>query len=222
MLSNHLILCRPLLLFIWLMPGLGCGMWDLVPCPEIEPGPLALRAQSLSYCTAREVPESLFQITVSSETRRPHCMDPCSWFRGENQEAGFKKKKKKNLRKGWPCYKVWAVSPKPNYLPQPAWAPTHLGIYLKPLSPSYLLPFPWPHSDLSSGGPAIWSSDSCGPGERIKWVSDPESCCINLAGHFISDPRSLHLWNKATPSGSVSGWLNGIMCVHLAPLRSGR
>ena len=35
---------------------LGCGMWDLVPRPEIEPRPPALGAQSLSHWTTREVP----------------------------------------------------------------------------------------------------------------------------------------------------------------------
>ena len=34
---------------------LGCGMWDLVPWPGIEPGPPALGARSLSHWTTREV-----------------------------------------------------------------------------------------------------------------------------------------------------------------------
>ena len=29
--------------------GLGCGMWDLVPCPGIKPEPPALGARSLSH-----------------------------------------------------------------------------------------------------------------------------------------------------------------------------
>ena len=38
------------------MRTLSCGMWDLVPWPEIEPGPPALGAWSLSHWTTREVP----------------------------------------------------------------------------------------------------------------------------------------------------------------------
>ena len=42
--------------FIYLAaPSLSCCMWDLVPWPRIEPGPLALRAWSLSLWTTREV-----------------------------------------------------------------------------------------------------------------------------------------------------------------------
>ena len=53
------------MLFNWLCqvlalaPGildLGCGMFDLVPWPGIEPGPPALWAQSLSHWTTREIP----------------------------------------------------------------------------------------------------------------------------------------------------------------------
>ena len=49
--------------FIWLhsvlvvaLGILGCGRWDLVPGPGIEPGPSALGARSLSHGTTREVP----------------------------------------------------------------------------------------------------------------------------------------------------------------------
>ena len=38
------------------MPGLGCGMWDIVPWPGIEPWPPALRAWSLSHQATREAP----------------------------------------------------------------------------------------------------------------------------------------------------------------------
>ena len=37
------------------VPGLSCGMWDIVPLPGIEPTPPALGWQSLSYSTTREV-----------------------------------------------------------------------------------------------------------------------------------------------------------------------
>ena len=44
-----------LLIFVCLIvPGLSCGMWNLVPQPGIEPGPSALGAQSLSHWTTRE------------------------------------------------------------------------------------------------------------------------------------------------------------------------
>ena len=33
----------------------SCGMWDLVPRPGTEPGPPALRIQSLSHWAIREV-----------------------------------------------------------------------------------------------------------------------------------------------------------------------
>ena len=47
------------------MPGLSCGMWDLVPQPRIEPRPPALRAQSLSHGTG-EVPPLSFYISRST------------------------------------------------------------------------------------------------------------------------------------------------------------
>ena len=46
-------------IFIYLaVPGLSCGMRDLVPWPGIKPGPPALGAQSLSHWATREVPRS--------------------------------------------------------------------------------------------------------------------------------------------------------------------
>ena len=41
------------------VPGLSCGMWDLVPWPGIEPRPPALGVWSLSHWTTREVPDPL-------------------------------------------------------------------------------------------------------------------------------------------------------------------
>ena len=35
--------------------GLSCCMWDLAPCPGIEPRPPALGVQSLSHWTTREI-----------------------------------------------------------------------------------------------------------------------------------------------------------------------
>ena len=42
-------------------------MWDLVPQPGIEPGPLALGVQSLSQRTTREVPNLLYLLRHKSE-----------------------------------------------------------------------------------------------------------------------------------------------------------
>ena len=42
--------------FIYLAAlDLSCGIWDLVPQPEIEPRPPALGAQSLGHWTTRDV-----------------------------------------------------------------------------------------------------------------------------------------------------------------------
>ena len=37
------------------VPGLSCGMQDLIPRPGIEPGPPALGAWSLGHWSSREV-----------------------------------------------------------------------------------------------------------------------------------------------------------------------
>ena len=42
------------------MPGLSCGMQDLVPWLGIKPGTPGLEVQSLSHWTTREVPEESF------------------------------------------------------------------------------------------------------------------------------------------------------------------
>ena len=47
------------------MPGLSCGMWDLVPWPGIEPGSPVLETWSLSHWTTREVPKLLFKVQKS-------------------------------------------------------------------------------------------------------------------------------------------------------------
>ena len=91
---SHPLSCRLLFfsfikkkyLFIWLHQvlvvacrifDLCCGMqdhswdmWDLVPWPEIQPGPPTLGAQNLSHWTIREVPVgscSIFSSTHSAE-----------------------------------------------------------------------------------------------------------------------------------------------------------
>ena len=59
------------------MPGLSCGCgifssntWDLVPWPEIEPGPLALGGQNLSRRSTRGVSSAvLFFKRVNSEVK---------------------------------------------------------------------------------------------------------------------------------------------------------
>ena len=53
--------------FIYLaVLGLSCGMWVLVPGPGIEPRLPALRVQSLSHWTIREVSEPLFNLYSAS------------------------------------------------------------------------------------------------------------------------------------------------------------
>ena len=47
------------------MQTLNCSVWDLVPWPEIEPGPPALGAQSLSPWTTREVPNLICFLDAS-------------------------------------------------------------------------------------------------------------------------------------------------------------
>ena len=50
-----------LFLLIYLtVPGLNCGMWDLVPWPGIEPGPPILTVQRLSHWTNSEVSSAFF------------------------------------------------------------------------------------------------------------------------------------------------------------------
>ena len=48
-------------------------MWALVPQPEIEPGPLALGAQSLSSWTTREVPTLLSWSRLPFHTAEVSC-----------------------------------------------------------------------------------------------------------------------------------------------------
>ena len=48
------------------MQTLSCGVWDLVPWSEMEPGPPALGAWSLNYWTTREVPHALFLLFFKS------------------------------------------------------------------------------------------------------------------------------------------------------------
>ena len=49
------------LIFLYLPgSGLSCCMWNLVPRPEIEPGPPALGVQSPGHWTSREVPQLFF------------------------------------------------------------------------------------------------------------------------------------------------------------------
>ena len=43
----------------------SCSMWDLVPWPLMEPGPLALVLWSLSHWTTREVPGLTFRSDIS-------------------------------------------------------------------------------------------------------------------------------------------------------------
>ena len=60
---------QPFFFLLFLLPL--CGMWDLVPGPEIEHGPPALGEQGLSNWTTREVP-SLWQDTPEQQQHRLH------------------------------------------------------------------------------------------------------------------------------------------------------
>ena len=63
-------------IFIYLAAlGLSGSVWALVSWPEIEPGPPALGAQSLSHWTTKEVPMALslsYQITHSTWYKKHH------------------------------------------------------------------------------------------------------------------------------------------------------
>ena len=63
-------------------------MWDLAPWPGIEPGPHALRAQSLSHWTTGEVPwlPSFYDMSANSWTTFLFLLS--SAWKGE-EEAGI-------------------------------------------------------------------------------------------------------------------------------------
>ena len=60
------------------MQTLSCGLWDLVPWPEIEPGPSVLRFCSLSPWTTTDVPHFLF-IYYFGDYSFVHCF-VCKYF----------------------------------------------------------------------------------------------------------------------------------------------
>ena len=54
-------------------PGLSYSIWDLVPCSEMEPGPLALEARSLSHWITRKSPTfSLIEVRKVSKKQYLH------------------------------------------------------------------------------------------------------------------------------------------------------
>ena len=56
------------ILFIYLaMPGLSCGMWNLVPWPGIKPCPASLGAWTLNHRITREVPQLLFKLGKNTD-----------------------------------------------------------------------------------------------------------------------------------------------------------
>ena len=57
----------------WAVRGLCCGMWDLVPCPKIEPRSPALGARSLTHWTTREVPPHAFLTHTTSLCQKQRC-----------------------------------------------------------------------------------------------------------------------------------------------------
>ena len=56
-----------------------CSMWDLVPWPEMEPGPPALGVWSLSHWTTRKVPCDCFM---------NNRLEGCKKIREEGEEMG--------------------------------------------------------------------------------------------------------------------------------------
>ena len=62
-------------LFVYLGAlGFSCGMWDLVPWPGIEPGPLALGVWRLSVCATMEAPECIFITLYAFRAARKACL----------------------------------------------------------------------------------------------------------------------------------------------------
>ena len=47
--------------------GLSCCMWDLAPCPGIEPRPPALGVQSLSHWITIHLPRTPYTSTESTQ-----------------------------------------------------------------------------------------------------------------------------------------------------------
>ena len=57
-------------LFIYLaVPGLSCGMWDLVLWPRINPGPPALGVQNLSHWITGEVLSIILNCKILETTK---------------------------------------------------------------------------------------------------------------------------------------------------------
>ena len=49
-------------------PGLSCSIWDLVPCPGVEPGHPALGAQSVSQFDDQGSPSRPSLYAMAKET----------------------------------------------------------------------------------------------------------------------------------------------------------
>ena len=49
------------------MPGLSCGMWNLVSRPEIKPCPTSLGAWTLNHQITREVPQLLLKLCKNTD-----------------------------------------------------------------------------------------------------------------------------------------------------------
>ena len=55
--KGDIFILRFIFIYLFGCVSLGCSMWDLVPWPGIKPGPPALEAWTLGFCTTREVPK---------------------------------------------------------------------------------------------------------------------------------------------------------------------
>ena len=75
----------------------SCGVWDLVPWLGIEPGPHAMRTQSLSHWTTREVPNFCFfsQSVCFLFFSELLCLTLCSFF------VSMKRGNWRSWRKHW-------------------------------------------------------------------------------------------------------------------------
>ena len=91
----------PLYTYIWLCWVLAvacrifrCGMWDLVPWPGLDFGPLALGIQSLSQWITRDVPSSAFYLVLWLE-------ENLTWSRLQNDHCLYGPRPEKSNVDNW-------------------------------------------------------------------------------------------------------------------------
>ena len=80
------------------LQDLLCSMWDLIPWPGMEPGPLALGVQTLSHWTTREVPFGMRSCTQKGKvTTSILQMEKLSHKKEKGSSGAGAKKKKKGV-----------------------------------------------------------------------------------------------------------------------------